>query len=84
MRLSIQLTAGEVGSGETKQIAVHLKGGEVVKFGADPDEWFDAFDRAHRKRRGIEIKDLNHGGRLGINPQNVLYWKTLRPSPDDD
>ncbi len=85
MRISIQVKlTGDEAEGKEKRVAVHLRCGEVIEFGVDPDEWSDAFDRAHRKRRGIQIEDLNHGGRLGINPQHVLYWKTLRPAPGDD
>lgn len=85
MRISIQVKlAGGDAQGEEKRIAVHLRGGEVIEFGADPDEWADGFDRAHRTRRGIQIEDLNHGGKLGINPQHVLYWKTLRPTAGGD
>jgi hypothetical protein len=66
------------------QIAVYLRGGEVVEFDVDPDEWFAAFDKGLRKRRGVVIKDLNHGGRLGINPQHVLYWEARHAEPGDD
>ena len=66
------------------QIAVHLTGGEVVEFRADPDEWYVAFSKSLRKRRGVEIADHDHGGRLGINPHNVLYWKALRPASGED
>ncbi len=82
MRISIQVKlAGDEAEGEEKRIALHLRGGEVIEFGVNPDVWADGFDRAHRKRWGIQIVDLNHGGRLGINPQHVLYWKTLRSAP---
>ena len=84
MRLSIQVKlAGDEAEGQEKRIAVHLRGGEVIEFGVNLDEWADGFDRAHRKRWGIQIVDSNHGGRLGINPQHVLYWK-VEPSPGPD
>ena len=82
MRISIQL--GSEAGDNPMQIAVHLRGGEEVEFSVDPDEWFAAFDKGLRKRRGVVIKDSNHGGRLGINPQNVLYWMALRPDPEDE
>jgi hypothetical protein len=78
VRVSIQVKlAGDEGGGEDKCIAVYLTGGEVIEFNVDPDEWVYGFDKAHRTRRGIQIVDSNHGGRLGINPQHVLHWRTL-------
>jgi hypothetical protein len=83
VRIAIEVNLAEnEAEGEEKRIAVHLRGGEVIEFSVDLDEWADGFDRAHRKRRGIQIVDSNHGGRLGINPQHVLYWKTVRPTPE--
>lgn len=81
MRIELQIGGDGEASGEQMQITVHLRGGEEIEFCTNPEEWFEAFDRAHRRRRGIQIVDSNHGGKLGINPQHVLYW-TARPSAD--
>src|SRR6476660_7145337 len=58
VRISIQLRS-EAGD-NPMQIAVHLTGGEVVEFRADPDEWYVAFSKSLRKRRGVEIADHDH------------------------
>lgn len=72
------------GEGRPMSIAIHLRGGEVVGFKGDPDEWRAAFSKALRQRCGVEVTDLDHGGRLGVNPRNVLYWKALLPASGDD
>ena len=82
MRISIEL--GSEAGDNPMQIAAYLTGGEVVEFRANPDEWYAAFSKGLRKRWGVEIMDHSHGGRLGINPHNVLYWKALRPAPGDN
>ena len=62
-------------TGSTSQLLLYLIGGREDRLGIDPEEWATAFHDALVKDEAIQIDDSAGGGRFGINPRAVLYWK---------
>ncbi len=58
-------------------LLVCLVGGREIRLGVEPEEWASVFDEALAKNEAIQIEDPADGGKFGINPQAVLYWKAV-------
>jgi phosphoribosylformylglycinamidine (FGAM) synthase-like enzyme len=66
-------------------ILLYLIGGRELRLGVDPQAFASAFHDALTKREAIQIDDPS-GGKSGINPRAILYWKpdtgSRRDRPD--
>lgn len=65
-------------------LLLYLTSGRELRLGVDPEEWASAFHNALSKDEAIQIDDPSGGGKFGINPRAVLYWKEVPdPRPGD-
>lgn len=65
-------------------LLLYLTGGRELRLGVDPEDWASAFHNALAKNEAIQIDDPSDGGKFGINPRAVLYWKeNPDPAPRD-
>jgi hypothetical protein len=55
-------------------LLVYLLGGREIRLGIGLDEWTEAFNRALANNEAIQIEP-SEGGKGGISPRAVLYWK---------
>jgi hypothetical protein len=62
-------------------LLLYLTSGRELRLGVDPEEWASAFHNALVKNEAIQIDDPSDGGKFGINPRAVLYWK-VDPDPE--
>ncbi len=65
-------------------LLLYLTSGRELRLGADPEEWASAFRNALAKNEAIQIDDPSGGGRFGINPRAILYWKVEDDPPAGD
>lgn len=63
-------------------ILLYLIGGRELRLGVDPEAFASAFHDALTKREAIQIDDPS-GGKAGINPRAILYWKPETGSSQD-
>lgn len=54
---------------------LHLTENREIRLEVDLAEWTKAFEQALRNDEVVEVRNPE-GGVLGINPRQVLYWKS--------
>lgn len=62
------------------KVTLYFIGGKEARLDVDRDEWPDVFERALTGNTVLGL-DEPDGGKVGINPRSVLYWKF---EPDGD
>jgi hypothetical protein len=64
-------------------LLLYLAGGQELRLNADPSTLASAFHNALAKGEAIQIDDPSDGGKFGINPRAILYWKAdADPGPE--
>jgi hypothetical protein len=56
-------------------LILQLTENREIRLEVDVQEWTRAFENALRSNEVVEVRNPD-GGILGINPQQILYWKT--------
>jgi hypothetical protein len=56
-------------------LLLQLTENREIRLEVDLTEWTRAFEQALRNDEVIEVRNPE-GGVMGINPRQVLYWKT--------
>jgi len=68
-------------SASRKKVTLHFIGGEEAHIDVNLGEWPDAFEKALNRNGVLQIGVLQideaSGGRVGISPRSVLYWKSV-------
>jgi hypothetical protein len=59
-------------------LILQLTENREIRLQVDLQEWTRAFENALRSNEVVEVRNPE-GGILGINPHQVLYWKTEEP-----